>query len=143
MTPELEDLIKGLKLIDAKIDIQCKHTTAGLIVNEDEKGIIYDLENAGERLAPRSVYHRHDDFAVREVKQPDERTNGPAHQMAILLLPETTVYVKDSKLDLGTYQSVMLVDLDGRKRKREVVLYCEEIGIVDLRRKRIKAPYSR
>ena len=92
--------------------VYCPHTTAGVVVNEAERGLLRDLEAALERLVPRGAGYDHD--AVDD--------NADAHLRATLLGESVSVPVADGALALGTWQSVLLVEGDGPRRRRlEVV----------------------
>lgn len=84
-----------------------RHTTAGITVNEAEPGLLEDLEAALERLVPALDGYRHDRI--------DD--NADAHLRSILLGSAATVPVKDGRLDLGTWQSLLLVEGDGPRRR--------------------------
>jgi secondary thiamine-phosphate synthase enzyme len=88
------------------------HTTAGVIVNERESGLLADVERALERLVPREEGYDHD--AVDD--------NADAHLRATLLGESVSVPVVGGDLALGTWQSVLFVECDGpRTRSLEVV----------------------
>lgn len=130
ITPKIQDFIDTYAIQEGRVDVQQRHTTAGLVVNENEEGILYDLESLVKRLVPPKRYYQHDDWDKRKEMQPDERVNGPAHQIAMLLTqPDKTIYVIDGKIELGTYQRVLFIDFDGHeckghRRERHIDLYC-------------------
>lgn len=84
------------------------HTTAGVVVNERERGLLADVERTLERLVPRGEGYDHD--AVDD--------NADAHLRAMLLGESVTVPVSDGDLALGTWQSVLLVECDGPRTRR-------------------------
>ena len=89
------------------------HTTAGVIVNENESRLLSDLEDALETLVPRGEGYDHDEI--------DD--NADAHLRAMLLGESATVPVVEGELALGTWQSIMFVDCDGpRSRRLQVVV---------------------
>lgn len=88
------------------------HTTAGVIVNEAETGLLADLETLLERLVPADEGYAHDAL--------DD--NADAHLRAVLLGPSVAVPIVAGDLALGTWQSVLFVEADGPRRRRlEVV----------------------
>jgi len=91
-----------------------QHTTAGVTVNEAESRLLGDLAAALEQLVPDTGW-AHDEI--------DDNADG--HIRALLVGPSVTVPVSDGRLDLGTWQSVLLVECDG-PRTRE--LQIEVIG---------------
>ena len=93
-------------------------STAGVTTIEFEEGALSDFKAAIDRLAPGNIRYQHD------ARWGDG--NGFAHVRAALLGPSLTVPVVDGSLALGTWQQIVLVDFDNRKRSREV-----SITIVD------------
>jgi secondary thiamine-phosphate synthase enzyme len=89
-------------------------STAAVTTIEYEDGVLEDLRNAIERLAPRSLPYRHD------ARWGDG--NGYAHVRAALLGPSLAVPIADGRPLLGTWQQVVLVDCDNRPRRRKVVM---------------------
>ena len=87
-----------------------RHTTAGVLVNEPEPGLLEDLREYYEHLVPETEY-RHD--AIDD--------NADAHLRASIAGASVTVPVRDGGLALGTWQSILLLECDG-PRTREVVV---------------------
>jgi secondary thiamine-phosphate synthase enzyme len=88
-----------------------RHTTTGVTVNEAESRLLSDFESALSALVPDEGWE-HDALDG----------NADAHVRAMLVGPSETVPVVDGDLDLGTWQSVLLVDCDGpRERALDVV----------------------
>ncbi|RLM53922.1 YjbQ family protein [Halobellus sp. Atlit-31R] len=88
------------------------HTTAGVVVNENEQRLRGDIERALDYVVPRDGGYEHDEI--------DD--NADAHLRAMLLGESVSVPVVDGDLDLGTWQSVLFVECDGpRTRSLEVV----------------------
>jgi len=97
---------EGMALVSAM------HITAGVYVNDAESGIIRDLDEWAEHLAPfRKDYHHHR----------TGETNGDAHLKSILFHHEVIVPITDGRLDLGPWQQVYYAEFDGRRRKRVVI----------------------
>ncbi|MFC7177650.1 secondary thiamine-phosphate synthase enzyme YjbQ [Halosegnis marinus] len=93
------------------VTVFCRHTTAGVVVNEAEPRLLADIESFADALAPGAGWS-HDEI--------DD--NADAHLKSMLLGRSVTLPVMDGALDLGTYQSVLLVDCDGpRVRSLDVV----------------------
>ena len=92
-----------------------EHTTAGVVVNEHERQLLGDIENFLEELAPTGDGYDHD--AIDD--------NADAHLRASLLGESVTVPVRDGRLALGTWQSIMLVDCDGPRTRQLSVTVVE------------------
>lgn len=111
------------------VQIQTRHTTAAIVVNENEPLLIQDMEEMLELWASSDVDYRHDDFRVR--KSPflaDERVNGDAHARAILLGPSKSLNVVDGRIDLGRWQRIFLVELDGARKRYTSIMV---MGVTD------------
>ena len=92
--------------------VSAMHITAGVYVNDAEEGIIRDIEEWAERLAPYRRDYRH--HATGE-------TNADAHLKSLLIHHEVIVPVTEGKLDLGPWQQVYYAEFDGRRRKRVII----------------------
>lgn len=97
--------------------VQSKHTTAAIVVNENEPLLIEDMTRALERLAPRDLRYRHNELHLRPEVAPDETPNGDAHCKALALGASETLAVVDGAAQLGRWQRVFLVELDGPRRR--------------------------
>jgi len=100
------------------VAIQVLHTTAAIVINENEPLLLDDLKAMLERLAPSDAVYAHDDPHRRRVNRlPEERANGRAHARALLLGTSQVVNIVEGRLVLGRWQSVMLVELDGPRER--------------------------
>lgn len=94
------------------VNVQTRHTTTAIVVNEAEPLLIRDMKRTLERLAPREVQYEHDDMDRRQGPlPPDEPLNGHSHCKALFLGPSQTLNVVDGELDLGQWQRVFMVEL--------------------------------
>jgi secondary thiamine-phosphate synthase enzyme len=121
LTARIEAFLEKAALEAGWVNVQSRHTTTGIVVNENEPGLLRDALALLERLAPRGAGYAHDALHLRPGVPPDERPNGHAHAKALLLRTAETVNVASGRLQLGTWQRVLLVELDG-PREREVSL---------------------
>lgn len=97
---------EGLVLVSAM------HITAGVYVNDNEPGLIEDIDKWLEELAPfRSDYRHH---------QTGE-DNGDSHLKALLVHHQVILPVTNGRLDLGTWQRVFYAEFDGQREKRVLV----------------------
>lgn len=94
------------------VNIFSKHSTSAIVVNENEKGLLEDFEFMLENLIDDKYSWQHDRID----------NNATSHLKSFLLSSSETVPVKNSKLDLGTWQSVFFVELDGPRSSRTVNL---------------------
>jgi secondary thiamine-phosphate synthase enzyme len=100
------------------LNIQSKHTTAAIIINENEPLLLQDLQRMLERLAPQQSEYLHNDFRIRTVNMTDkEDRNGHSHCKAIFLPTSQMLNVVDGNLDLGRWQRIFLLELDQAKER--------------------------
>ncbi|MEO0539659.1 MAG: secondary thiamine-phosphate synthase enzyme YjbQ [Cyanobacteria bacterium P01_A01_bin.105] len=93
------------------------HTTTALVVNEYEERLLVDIKAYLKKLAPPNDRYLHNDLHLRVVP-PDEPMNAHSHLMAMTLSNSELIPVVDGKLALGTYQAILLVELDGPRQRR-------------------------
>jgi len=96
---------EGLCLVSAM------HITAGVYINDAEDGLINDIDEWLQKLAPEGPDYRHHRTG---------ETNGDAHLKNLLIGHEVIVPVTDGKLDLGPWQQIYYAEFDGRRRKRVI-----------------------
>lgn len=100
----------------------CRHTTAGVLINEHEPLLLHDLARTLDRLAAPQEAYRHDDLTVRTVNLVEnEPANGHSHCQQLAVGCSLTIPVLGGQLGLGRWQRVFLLELDDA-RPREVIL---------------------
>jgi secondary thiamine-phosphate synthase enzyme len=114
ITREVSQRIRDSGIAEGSVLVFVPGSTAALTTIEYESGVVEDLREAIERLAPEGVRYRHD------ARWGDG--NGYSHVRAALLGPSLTIPVIEGRPVLGTWQQVILCDFDNRPRKRQVVV---------------------
>lgn len=114
LTPEARKKIEESGIENGQATFFVAGSTAGLTAVEYEPGLVKDLQELFERIAPQSKYYHHEEAW--------HDGNGFSHVRASLLKPSLTVPIVDRKLTLGTWQQVVLIDFDNRPRNREIIL---------------------
>jgi secondary thiamine-phosphate synthase enzyme len=105
-------------LVIGIVTVQTAHTTTAILVNEHEPLLLEDLRRLLERLAPQGARYRHDDLDARRPRVASgERRNGHAHCRAMLLPSSATLNVRDGRIELGCWQRILLVELDGARKR--------------------------
>ena len=115
----LEQLVVSARIEAGTLSVQTRHTTTGLVVNENESQLLTDFHALLERVAPGSGIYAHDDLSRRPDVPRDEPRNGHAHCRALLLPTSVSVNIVGGRLVLGRWQRILFVELDG-PREREV-----------------------
>ncbi len=126
-TEQLATVVRDSGVLTGFANVQTRHTTTAVIVNENEPLLQEDMRRILERLAPQDRAYRHDDFSIRTANMcPDEEKNGHSHCKAMFLRTSETLNVAQGELQLGQWQRVFLIELDrGRKRTVSVLVMGE------------------
>jgi len=117
LTELVGERVRRSGVVEGVVVVQSRHTTASVIVNENEPLLLEDLRDLLERWAPAGARYRHNDLSARVAPPPDERANGHSHARALLLGTSVCLNVADGRIDLGFWQSIFLVELDGPRRR--------------------------
>ena len=103
------------ELIDVEmgmISIFSRHSTSAIVVNENEEGLLKDLEFTLNNLIADNYSYSHDRID----------NNARSHLKSFLLSSSEALPIRNGKLDLGTWQSVFFIELDGPRRNRTITL---------------------
>ena len=115
ITHEVQKIVDESGIEDGIVCIFCPGSTGAITTIEYEDGLLYDLPNALERIAPKNAYYKH------EEKWHDG--NGHSHVRASLIGPSLTVPIENGKLLLGTWQQIVFVECDIRPRRRKLIVH--------------------
>jgi secondary thiamine-phosphate synthase enzyme len=108
ITDKVRKAVKEGGLKEGIVLVYTPHTTAGLIINEAEPGLISDLERIFEEIIPWNGSYRHNRVD----------NNAPSHLVASLLSPSLSLPLMGGDVSLGTWQSIFFVELDGPRTRR-------------------------
>jgi secondary thiamine-phosphate synthase enzyme len=112
LTDRVQDFVTKIDINEGFVLVSAMHITAGVYVNDAESGLIADIEEWLEKLAPyRDDYQHHR----------TGETNGDAHLKSLLIHHEVIVPITEGKLDLGPWQQIYYAEFDGQRRKRVIV----------------------
>jgi len=114
ITPQVFSILKQSSVANGLITIFCPGSTGSITTIEYESGMLQDLKDALERIAPSDIAYAHD--------RRWEDGNGFSHVRAALMKPSLTVPLVNGKLTLGTWQQMVFIDFDNRGRHRELVV---------------------
>lgn len=127
LTDRLETLVAGAGIRQGFVSIQTRHTTTAVVVNEHEPLLLADMADLLQRLVAEEAGYRHDDALARTANViAGERRNGHGHCRALLLGSAALLNVADGRLQLGRWQRVFLVELDGPQAREVSVLVMGE-----------------
>lgn len=112
ITNDVEKALQKSGIKEGMVLVSAMHITAGVYVNDAESGLIQDIDEWLEKLAPFNPHYRH------------HRTgedNGDAHLKSLLIHHEVIIPVTNGKLDFGPWQQVYYAEFDGQRRKRVII----------------------
>lgn len=112
ITSEVSEAVGKSGVEEGMVLVSAMHITAGVYVNDAESGLIEDIDEWLDRLAPQGPDYRH------------HRTgedNGDAHLKNLLIGHEVILPITRGQLDLGPWQQVYYAEFDGRRRKRLII----------------------
>lgn len=112
ITGQVREACRTSGISEGMILVSAMHISAGIFVNDNESGIIKDIDNMLESLAPLGPDYLH------------HRTgedNGDAHLKSLLVHHQVIVPVTGGDLDLGPWQEIFYAEFDGRRKKRVII----------------------
>lgn len=110
-TGRVAEIVERAAVKEGMALVSAMHITAGVYVNDAEDGLIEDIGEWLERLAPAGDYRHHR----------TGETNGDAHLKNLLIGHQVLLPITGGRLDLGTWQQVYYAEFDGRRAKRVIV----------------------
>jgi secondary thiamine-phosphate synthase enzyme len=113
LTKQTAKVVLDSKLADGIVTVFVVGSTAAITTIEFERGLAKDFPEMLSRVAPKEIYYEHEKIW--------QDGNGHSHVRASLIGPSLTVPFKDGSLILGTWQQIVLVEMDTRHRERKVV----------------------
>jgi secondary thiamine-phosphate synthase enzyme len=123
LTEILRERVRRSGVAHGLASVQSRHTTTAIVVNEDEPLLLDDMCRTLERLVPAGIGYQHDDHARRSPGLPkDERRNGDSHCRSMLLGASETLHIVDGVPQLGRWQRIFLVELDGPQARSVSIL---------------------
>jgi len=112
ITAEVAEVVAEASIAEGMVLVSAMHITSGVFVNDAEPGLLADIDDWLEGLAPfRSDYRHHR----------TGETNGDSHLKNLLVHHQVIVPVTDGELDLGPWQQIYYAEFDGQRPKRLVI----------------------
>jgi secondary thiamine-phosphate synthase enzyme len=112
ITPQVASALAKSGIAEGMILVSAMHITAGVYVNDAEDGLIQDIDEWLEHLAPFRKDYRHHRTG---------ETNGDSHLKSLLVHHEVIIPVTKGKLDFGPWQQVYYAEFDGQRPKRLII----------------------
>ena len=111
ITDRVRAVVRASGIREGFVLVSAMHITAAVYVNDDERGLLSDIERWADRLAPPGDYAHHH----------SGETNGDAHLKNLLLGHQVVLPITAGDLDLGPWEQVFYAEFDGQRRKRVIV----------------------
>jgi len=112
ITDKVKRLVEDSGIQEGFVLVSAMHITAGVYVNDAEDGLISDIEEWLEKLAPYRMDYKHHETG---------ETNGDAHLKSLLVHHQVIVPVTKGFLDLGPWQQIYYAEFDGQRKKRIIL----------------------
>ena len=112
ITPQVEQIVRNSGVTEGMVLVSAMHITAGVYVNDNESGLIEDIDGWLESLAPFRKDYRHHQTG---------EDNGDSHLKALLIHHEVIVPITAGRLDFGPWQRIFYAEFDGERDKRVIV----------------------
>ena len=112
ITPQVDSALKKSGVREGMVLVSAMHITAGIYVNDNESGLIEDIDEWLEKLAPFRKEYKHHDTG---------EDNGDSHLKALLIHHEVIVPITAGNLDFGPWQRIFYAEFDGQRDKRVIV----------------------
>lgn len=112
ITSPVEDVVRKSGIKEGMVLVSAMHITAGVYVNDNEPGLIADIDQWLEGVAPFNPEYQHHRTG---------ETNGDAHLKNLLVHHQVIIPITEGRLDLGPWQQVFYAEFDGKRRKRLVI----------------------
>jgi secondary thiamine-phosphate synthase enzyme len=112
ITPQVEEIVSRSGIQEGMVLVSAMHITASIYVNDNESGLIQDIDKWIEQLAPAKPDYKHHQTG---------EDNADAHLKALLLNHEVIVPITNGQLDFGTWQRIFYAEFDGQRDKRVIV----------------------
>jgi secondary thiamine-phosphate synthase enzyme len=112
ITPNIKAALEKSGIRDGIVLVSSLHSNSALFINDDEPGLLQDIGEWADRLAPLGPDYQH---SARS------ESNAGAHLQSLLLHHQSIISVADGKLELGPWQNVIYAELDGQRPKRILI----------------------
>ncbi len=121
ITRQLYEIVRKSRIKEGIATVFTNHTTTAIFVNENEQGLVHDMKQFLEKLAPQFRRYEHDEMEKRPGIPTDEPANAHSHLKSMLIGASETIPVIDGEPELGTWQKVFLAELDGPRSRKVIV----------------------
>jgi secondary thiamine-phosphate synthase enzyme len=115
ITHHVAGVLERSKIENGLVTVFCPGSTGSVTAIEYESGVLRDLQKAIEKIVPSNIPYEHD-------KRWGDG-NGFSHVRAALMKPSLTIPLMKGRLALGTWQQIVFIDFDNRRRERNILVH--------------------
>jgi len=115
ITSQVTQAVDRSGIEDGLVTVFCPGSTGAVTSIEYESGVLSDFQKAIEKLAPSNIPYEHD--------RRWGDGNGFSHVRAAFMKPSLTIPLIQGRLTLGTWQQIVFIDFDNRRRHREMLVH--------------------
>jgi len=117
ISEEITAFVKESNVQNGIVTVNSMHTTTALTINEYESRLMDDVRLFLHNLIPETNKYLHNDIHLRDCPQ-DEPENAHSHLASMLLGNTESIILKDGTMQLGKWQSIILIELDGPRSRK-------------------------
>lgn len=107
ITREINSIVADSGVKDGLVNVFSRHSTSGIVINENESGLVEDFKNLLINLVPEEAGYNHDIID----------NNADSHLRSLLLGNDVSVPLDGGLMELGTWQSIFFIELDGPRTR--------------------------
>jgi secondary thiamine-phosphate synthase enzyme len=111
ITPQIRDVLKKSQIENGLVNVFSRHSTSGIVINENESGLLQDFQAMLEKLIPQGAGYQHDRID----------NNADSHLRSFILGSSQNIPIEGGSLSLGTWQSIFFVEMDGPRSRKVTV----------------------
>lgn len=135
ITNDIKNIVSKQQIKEGTVTVLSKHSTVSITINEMEPRLVDDTRQFLMKLAPAAYPYLHNDLEFRKGPEnwpggdeawrqfrANEPVNAHSHLLAILLGTSETIPINKGELQIGTYQNIIVIELDGTKKTRTIAV---------------------
>ncbi|MTK63676.1 MAG: YjbQ family protein [Methanobacterium sp.] len=107
----IDSIVTGSGVKAGLVNVFSKHSTSGIVINENESGLVEDFKNLLKKIVQNDAGYNHDRID----------NNADSHLRSLLLGNDVSVPVENGRMELGTWQSIFFIELDGPRTRNITV----------------------
>lgn len=111
ISSRINSIVAGSGVKTGLVNLFSQHSTSGIVINENESGLVEDFKNLLKKIVQDEAGYKHDRID----------NNADSHLRSLLLGNSVNVPVENGRMELGTWQSIFFIELDGPRTRNVIV----------------------